>query len=76
MERNEFQQYLIDLGIADTRVADIDKGIDELHKALCKLDFNGLGVIKKMGGVAKLLNNWAELTPMARNVQNDIENKV
>jgi hypothetical protein len=52
---NKFRDYLRkDLGLAESRVYDLDTSIDRLHSAICLLDTDNADIVKSEGLLALL----------------------
>ena len=62
--KNHFYQgFLIKkLGLADSRAYDFAKGVQELHRALCRCDYENLEVLMEAyPGIADLVQDFARL---------------
>ena len=56
-----FEQYLIeDLHITDTRAVDLAQAMDELHRAMCKLDSTNLAIVHQVG-LTNLMRSFSQL---------------
>jgi hypothetical protein len=66
--KNHFYQgFLIKkLGLADSRAYDFAKGVQELHRALCRCDYENLDTLMTAyPGIADLVQDYARLEELA-----------
>jgi len=66
MRSNHYTDMLLDSGIADTRVEDLNQGMQSLYRAYVKLDLWGAKSFNDFVGdrtVREALIQWAETQP-------------
>jgi len=66
-----YAQKLENIGVAASRISDIENAMDALHKALCKLDFGNLRKLTAGVGILGQLDLYARHNQV-RNVAQDI----
>ena len=67
-DKNHFYQaFLIKkLGLVDSRAYDFAKGVQELHRALCRCDYENLDTLMTAyPGIADLVQDYARLEELA-----------
>ena len=61
-----FQLKLLELGFSDTRIASIDKAVEELHSAICHLDCTNTKLFfDSFPSVLQLLQTFGEENELA-----------
>ena len=74
--RTRFENLLIDQGFADTRVQRLDKAIEELHGAICRLDCSNIRLLNKYYPEAvPLARRHAAINPGNNKLEDEIYNK-
>lgn len=68
-----YAQTLINAGVAESRIADLEAAMEQLHKALCKLDFRNLRNFTRGKGILGQLDMYARHNQV-RNVATDVHN--
>ena len=62
---NETREYFKKIGIVDSRMNDLFKGIDEMHNALTRMDYTQRAMVKNAGGIQEILNNVSKTEGIA-----------